>query len=167
MKTLKILPSSTACKNMNDAQWLWCYSNIVQDEEEDEELWKMRLKYMGLFINPKAVYEMAKFEDKHNKTNHFNSRSNYSDDYRDEDIYVNDSFEEELQKAMNGNQFIEMPTEDDTRGDDNMSSDEFINQVKNNIDRFESIQRKIDDEIYAKRHGQQDVDLDLIEVDDD
>ena len=62
MKTLKILPSSKEAQEMNDAQWLWCYANIVKDEEEQEELWKERIKFNGLFINPDAVAEINKIE---------------------------------------------------------------------------------------------------------
>ena len=48
MKEFKLLPSSPDVKNMNDQQWIYCYMNIVKDLEEDEELFKMRAKYMLL-----------------------------------------------------------------------------------------------------------------------
>ncbi len=64
MKEFKLLPSSPDVKNMNDQQWIYCYMNIVKDLEEDEELFKMRAKYMGLFVNPEAVRKISQEEQK-------------------------------------------------------------------------------------------------------
>lgn len=126
MKTFGKLPSSPDIRAMNDAQWFFCYCNIMKDEQEEDELWRSRAKYHGLFINPEAVKNLAKFEDerKGNKSYSVESKKN-------EAVYVNDDFEKELQAAMKDD-FIELPDSTDVRGNPNMSSDEFLNMcIKN------------------------------------
>ena len=40
MKCFQLLPSSKEVRRMNDVQWLWCYFNILKDEDDDEKRWK-------------------------------------------------------------------------------------------------------------------------------
>lgn len=145
MKTFKMLPSSTDIRAMNDVQWVFCYMNILKDEEEAEELWKSRAKYHGLFINPDAVKSMTKFEEE--RKNGLSSSDNHN---KNDNVYVNNDFERELQKAM-GEDFIEIPDETVVRGNPNMSSDDFINMCLENSEETNS--------------GYDNDDLDIIEVD--
>lgn len=123
MKAFNLLPSSPSIREMNKAQLLFCYQNIVKDEEEQEELWKERMKFLAMFINPEMV---LKFENGINNTVNSNSITHKDQ----QNVYVNDSFEEELKKAMSNNEFFEMPNEDDTRGDANMSSEDFLDMCE-------------------------------------
>lgn len=149
MKTFGKLPSSPDIRAMNDVQWVFCYMNILKDEQEEEELWKSRAKYHGLFINPEAVKSMAKFEEQKKNGNSTITKNATKDDA----VYVNDEFEKELQNAMNDD-FIEIPDSTDVRGNPHMSSDDFINQCLQDSNESENIQNDTDE------------DLDIIEIDE-
>ena len=156
MRAMGKLPSSPDIRDMNDAQWAWCFYNIAKDKEEEEGFWKERLRYMGMFINPNLVYAMKKAEEEGNYV--YNDEEQESDD----PIYVSSDFENELKNAMNldSEEFMEIPTSNNVYGDPNMSSDEFINSL-NEIDRFNDIQNKID-----QVRNDINNDLDIIEVDE-
>ena len=64
MKTFGLLPSSPMVKQMNDVQWMYCYLNIAKDMEEEDNLFRMRAKYQGIFINPEAVKKVSEEEEK-------------------------------------------------------------------------------------------------------
>lgn len=143
MRTFGLLPSSPDIRDMNDAQWLFCYLNIVKDEEEEEIMWKTRAKYHGMFINPEAVIKTEEFE----KTGKIYYPENISKS--PENQYVNDDFEQELKNALQNENFIELPQETDIRGNANMSSDEFLNMCLEN---------------YYETQNEIEKDLDIIEI---
>ena len=143
MKAFGKLPSSPDIRAMNDAQWLFCYFNIMKDEQEEEELWRSRAKYHGLFINPDAVKSLSKFEEERKNGN----KSYFAKSNNDDAVYVNDDFEKELAAAMKGD-FVELPDSTNVRGNPNMSSDEFLNMC-----------------IQNEQQLRQDDDLDIIEID--
>ena len=118
MKTFGLLPSSPDIRDMNKAQLLFCYMNIVKDEEEQEEMWKSRLKYLGMLTNPHWTLKMEEFETGKN----YSPSSNNTNQQ-----YVNSDFDKELQNALQDSNFFELPDENNTRGNANMSSDDFIN----------------------------------------
>lgn len=158
MRALGKLPNDPLFKDLNDIQLHWCYLNIIKDREEEEELWKNRLNYMGLYINPDLVKELANVDS---------SRSyNGENGYTEQPIYHNDDFAQELQNAIsNGGsedastkeQFMEIPN--GHYGDSSMSSNEFIDFVNNNIDAMGDLQQKIDSE-----NGNLNPDIDIIEI---
>lgn len=134
MKTFGKLPSSPDIRAMNDAQWFFCYCNIIKDEQEQDELWRSRAKYHGLFINPEAVKSLSKYEEER-KT----GKKSYSMNSTNNDaVYVNDDFEKELQAAMKDD-FVELPDSTDVRGNPHMSSDEFLNACIENEQRLKEI----------------------------
>lgn len=80
---------------MNDAQWLWCYFNAMQDQEEEEKQWKSRLDYLGWYINPeqaKSVMEQDEAEESQS------SNKNYIK----EGVFNNDEFDKEAKAAQLG-----------------------------------------------------------------
>lgn len=91
-------PSDPRLRQMNDAQWLWCYMNAMQDKEEEEKMWKTRLDYVGWYIDPeraKSVMEEdeAAAEAENNNTNKTIIK---------EGVYNNDDFMLEAQAAKLG-----------------------------------------------------------------
>lgn len=161
MKTYNLLPSSPKLREMNDAQWVWCYLNILEDQNEEEDLWKARLKYMGLFVNPEAVKEMADFEQKENNPNYISIEKSFNEN--NDPVYNNSTFEDEMKKAMEGEDFMELPDQN-IKGNPNMSSEEFMLSVIDNIDQFSAIQQQLELEKQAKEQGL-DYDLDVFEID--
>lgn len=85
---------------MNDAQWLWSYFNIQEDEKEEEESWKNRLDYLTWFINP----EMAKsVHEQEAKSKRKDSRPIGSNTHRaDEAVFQSDEFALEAKAASMG-----------------------------------------------------------------
>jgi hypothetical protein len=166
MKAFNLLPSSPILREMNEAQWIWCYLNLLEDQGEKEELWKARLKYMGLFVNPDAVKELSKLEEKEsNYKSPIRSTNNQNIQYDDDSVYTSSSFEQEIAQAMGGENFMELPDPDDVRGNPNMSSDDFLLSVMDNIDEFDAIQGKIE---LQKQELDYDLDndLDIIQIDE-
>jgi hypothetical protein len=161
MKTYNLLPSSPKLRDMNDAQWVWCYLNILEDQKEEEDLWKARLKYMGLFVNPEAVTEMSKIEQRENDPNYIPAAKSFNGN--DDPVYSSSTFEDEMRKAMQGEDFMELP-DPDVKGNPNMSSEEFTLSVMGNIDQFSAIQQQIELDKQAKEQGL-DYDLDVFEID--
>jgi len=162
MRAFSILPSSPAIRDMNDAQWIYCYSNIMKDQDEEEKFWKARLKYMGLFISPKMVEELTKLEAKEDDQSYVSS--DRSNNQSNSGVYNNSEFEDELSKTLSGEQFMKLPDPDETIGDPNMSSDEFVGFFETNIDEFSDLQNKIDLENKIKQQELK-YDLDTIEID--
>lgn len=144
MKAFGKLPSSPDIQALNDAQWLYCYLNILEDEKNEEELQKIRIKYQALFYNAEAVKQMEEFERNGGKKVPEKSKANTTGD-----VYVNDDFEKEIAKAMNNSEMFEFPDENTVRGNPDMSSDEFISQCMDDFSRI------LDEE-----------DLDVIEIDE-
>lgn len=147
MKEFKLLPSSPDVKNMNDQQWIYCYMNIVKDLEEDEELFKMRAKYMGLFVNPEAVRKISQEEQKEKMRS--KSYENFSEENKETIInnggFVNDDFEREIREALGQDNFVAIPDDDDIRGDDTMSSDDFEKMCLQEFEKEEHMKNIEDD----------------------
>ena len=147
MKEFKLLPSSPDVKNMNDQQWIYCYMNIVKDLEEDEELFKMRAKYMGLFVNPEAVRKISQEEQKEKMRS--KSYENFSEENKETIInnggFVNDDFEREIREALGQDSFVAIPDDDDIRGDDTMSSDDFEKMCLQEFEKEEHMKNIEDD----------------------
>lgn len=171
MKAFGLPPTSPLIKKMNDYQWSYCFLNLAKDIEEEDEIFRMRAKYNGLFINPEAVKQISEAEKK----------GMDKDKIRRQQIIDNggydatDAFMAELNAAMNGEQFMELPNENDRRGNVDMSSDEFLAMcIKefNDSEENNDFNNKKTDNIFDNPPPgftllPDDDDLDIIIVDDD
>lgn len=92
MKAIGLPPSDPRVRQMNDAQWLWCYFNQLEDEKEEAEKWKDRFDYLTWFINP----EMAKSVHEEQARNSSDSK------YKQEGVHKNADFELEMKAALLG-----------------------------------------------------------------
>ena len=165
MKSFGLLPSSPMVKEMTEIQWAYCYLNIAKDLEEEDNLFRMRAKYQGLFVNPDAVKKISEEEEKQKR---HNACKNSGLTQRQEEIIdsggaINLSFEEELQKALQGEQLMEIPIEGSVRGDSAMSSDDFLAQCMMDFEEEEKEKENKNQNISSD----EEEDVDLIIVDDD
>lgn len=165
MRSLSKPPNDPLVQQMNDAQWLWCYLNVIEDKKEEEKAWRDRLKYIGMFINPEAVQKVDKMENSNNNMDNLDEEENIENDYsyeEDDPIYVNNDFEEELKRATSENdEFIELP--EGTYGDPSLSSNQFIELMKDNIDLFGDLQSNLDKNVQLEEEIQ-NKDLDIFEI---
>lgn len=166
MKSFGLLPSSPMVKEMTEIQWAYCYLNIAKDLEEEDNLFRMRAKYQGLFVNPDAVKKISEEEEKQKR---HNACKNSGLTQRQEEIIdsggaINLSFEEELQKALQGEQLMEIPIEGSVRGDSAMSSDDFLAQCMMD---FEEEEKEKENKNQNISSDEEEEDVDLIIVDDD
>ena len=167
MKSFGLLPSSPMVKEMTEIQWAYCYLNIAKDLEEEDNLFRMRAKYQGLFVNPDAVKKISEEEEKQKR---HNACKNSGLTQRQEEIIdsggaINLSFEEELQKALQGEQFMEIPIEGSVRGDSAMSSDDFLAQCMMDFEEEEKEKENKNQNISSDE--EEDVDLIIVDDDDD
>ena len=136
MRAMGVLPTNADVHNLNHAQWLWLYFNIMKDEEETEDLWKARLDYIGWWINPDLARSIAdKDKKKSSKRQTVQRVSSFEGEEVIEEIVTGDivessSFEDELQRALaqDGEEFTELPS-DDQVGDPDESQEDFIARV--------------------------------------
>jgi hypothetical protein len=149
MQSVSALPTEDRVKEMNDAQWLWYYFNILEDESQSEDKWKTRLDYLAYWIDPELAKSVLDGEDNNIKSNKKQSNSNINQpgvqkDTVEKSTIVNDSFEKELQQVLGNNnnddtntdtEFVELPDSDKV-GNPNESKDDFLSRVK----QFEEIQ---------------------------
>lgn len=91
MKAIGLPPSDPRVRQMNDAQWLWCYFNEMQDQKDEADAWKSRLDYLTYFIN----YEMA-------KSVHETEGARKDSKYQQEGLHKNTVFEKEMKAATLG-----------------------------------------------------------------
>jgi hypothetical protein len=141
MKAAGALPSDERVQQMNDQQWLWYYLNLLEDEKEEEEKHRERSDYMGWYVNPEAARRVME----HNLQSEKNKNKNVTKNNTiptlgedkiiiDGDEVVNDSFEEELKRALaesgQNSDLVELPSSE-SAGDATMSQDDFINKVLN------------------------------------
>jgi hypothetical protein len=137
MKATGALPTEERVQKMNDQQWLWSYLNIIQDEEEEEKNWKHRLDYVGWFINEDKYKSVASILKESNNNGQKQLNDNEEEKHYDENpVIVNDSFEEELRRALNDNgenpgAFTELP-DSNLIGNPNESKNDFISRVLSN-----------------------------------
>lgn len=94
MKAIGMPPSDPRIRQMNDAQWLWCYMNAKQDEEEEEKMWKTRLDYIGWYIDPERAKSVMEEDERAEEDN--NQR------VQKEGVYNNDEFNAEAKAAELG-----------------------------------------------------------------
>lgn len=162
MKSFGLLPSSPMVKEMTEIQWAYCYLNIAKDLEEEDNLFRMRAKYQGLFVNPDAVKKISEEEEKQKRHNACknNGLTQRQEEIIDSGGAINLSFEEELQKALQGEQFMEIPIEGSVRGDSAMSSDDFLAQCMMDFEEEEENNKN-------QNISNEEEDVDLIIVDDD
>ena len=118
MKSVGALPTEERVQKMSDIQWIWYYNNLVKDNEEEEALTKDKIDYLTFFINPELAKGVIKNENINNK--------NIS--IQKNDVYINDNFEAELKAALGDEQLTELPGAGGA-GNENMSSDEFLNMA--------------------------------------
>jgi hypothetical protein len=164
MSFFKLLPSSPSIRQLNDIQWSWCYLNIMKDEEEEEKKWKERLTYQGFLANPQFTAEYLKSDNSYASSS---SSSNNAQETVADDHFTNSDFEKELQAALHGEDIMEVPEPEGTRGNPVISSEDFISSLEQNIDKYETLQQQADLEVQAKLSGVNVEDLDLIQIDDD
>ena len=165
MKSFGLLPSSPMVKEMTEIQWAYCYLNIAKDLEEEDNLFRMRAKYQGLFVNPDAVKKISEEEEKQKRHNACknNGLTQRQEEIIDSGGAINLSFEEELQKALQGEQLMEIPIEGSVRGDSAMSSDDFLAQCMMDFEEEEKEKENKNQNISSD----EEEDVDLIIVDDD
>ena len=167
MKSFGLLPSSPMVKEMTEIQWAYCYLNIAKDLEEEDNLFRMRAKYQGLFVNPDAVKKISEEEEKQKRHNvcKNNGLTQRQEEIIDSGGSINLSFEEELQKALQGEQFMEIPIEGSVRGDSAMSSDDFLAQCMMDFEEEEKEKENKNQNISSDE--EEDVDLIIVDDDDD
>ena len=123
MKAAGALPTEERVQKMSNIQWLWYYKNLVKDEEENESLIKSRIDYLAFFVNPqlhKSVNDIQNGKIYDDENNNFNISRPVKGD-----VYVNDSFEEELKAALGGEELTVLP-DSSSAGNANMSQDDFL-----------------------------------------
>lgn len=136
MRAAGALPTEERVQKMNDLQWLWYYRNIVLDEDEDNKGWQERLDYMGWWINPKMAEGVMNI--KNGKKANVNNKSSEQEQIENApvgqstinvegNVVVNDSFEEELRRAMaeTGEELTVLP-ESGSAGNAMESKDDFL-----------------------------------------
>ena len=153
MRATGALPTEQRCKDMNDAQWLWYYINLLLDIEEEKAKNKSYCDYLGNYINPK----MAKYvsdKEKHQKHHSILDEIGDDDDNEEEpnkiqhahtemiddnteivyhDTAVNDDFEKELQNALkaagsNTDELVTLP-DSTNAGNADESKEDFLSRV--------------------------------------
>lgn len=97
MKALGMPPSDPRARQMNDAQWLFCYFNQMEDEKEEADSWKARFDYLTWFIN----FDMAKRVSEQTSLNE-KASGNQGPRYVKQDLHNNTSFEREALAAAKG-----------------------------------------------------------------
>lgn len=139
MKATKALPTEDRVQRMNDQQWLWYYLNLLEDEGEEEKKNKMRMDYLGWYINPEQAkrvmeHEKGNFDNEQN-TNNLGPRVeidplNPNREIIYKDVRESNTFEDELNQALLGESgsFVTLP-DSQSAGNPYESKDDFINRV--------------------------------------
>lgn len=91
MKAIGMPPSDPRMREMNDAQWLWCYFNQMEDEKDEADSWKARFDYLTYFIN----FEMA-------QSVHDSVEQNKTSKYKQDGLHGNSEFDSEIRAASLG-----------------------------------------------------------------
>jgi DNA-directed RNA polymerase subunit F len=156
MKATGSLPSEQRCKDMNDAQWLWFYFNLLKDIEEDRDKTKSELDYLGAYINPEAAKYVSEQDKKRKLKEQQQEKSERAekvakdngediDKYRKDlpalpadqqyaDTAVNTEFEKELADALkasgaSADELTELP-DSKSAGNEYESKDDFLSRVQ-------------------------------------
>lgn len=172
MKATGALPTEERVRKMNNYQWLWYYLNLVQTKKDENEERDNIIDYVTFFING----EMAKKVQEQKKAVKSQGKYEETNVGYENEVY-NDSFEQEIQAALNGQNFIELPSSDYKSSTE--SKDDFIARAlqieqlaQENPDdiRFKKIdvptrgKRKLTEEEILKMN--KDNDLDIFVTDD-
>ena len=153
MKATGSLPSEQRCKDMNDAQWLWFYFNLLKDIEEDRDKTKSELDYLGAYINPEAAKYVSEQDRKRKAKEEQVERAEKAakdagddiDKYRKNlpalpadqqyaDTAVNSEFEKELADALkasgaSADELTELP-DSKNAGNEFESKEDFLSRVQ-------------------------------------
>lgn len=161
---------------MSDLQWLWCYFNILEDEQEEELKWKSRLDYLGWWINPQLAKSVIEIEKRNE--NKGNNKSSFGNEPTEDDpsvnsnqitvkgdVVKNDTFEDEFKKALAEagveEKFTELP-DSQSVGDAFESQEDFITRALANQELIEPI---INDNIKSLESTVQELGLDMNDID--
>lgn len=171
MKAAGALPTEDRVKKMNDHQWLWYYYNLIEDDDEKEKLDKLKLDFLTWYINPELV---KKVND--DKNNNAKSESREVNPNNPNEVIIhkaevtNDSFEDELNKALGKDSLTQLPDEL-SKGNANESKDDFISRVIQNQESISEENDKINElsklneiERIAKEAGIDPNDIDIFDI---
>lgn len=96
------LPTEQRCKDMNDVQWLWYYLNLAKDKEEERDIAKNHMDYLGSYINPKLAKAVAEQEArKRKREERRKAKEKYLKEHPNETISSREEFEKELEEMEN------------------------------------------------------------------
>lgn len=126
MKAVGALPTEERVQKMSNIQWLWYYQNLIKDEDENEHLMKSRIDYLAFFVNPELHKSVTNITNG-DIYNEYNNKINTP--VKKGDVYVNDSFEEELRAAL-GDESLTVLPDSSSAGNANMSQDDFLRMAE-------------------------------------
>jgi len=182
MKAIGALPSEDRVQKMNDAQWLWCYLNELEDQGERLELEDAYLTGLHFAINPDYAKKVVEYKDKYKKgikKNKIDKKYHEEESQLGEDKIVvtkepiySTEFEKELAEAMKGVEFTELPG--DNFVGSNESEEEFLGRViamEQKVQKENEVANQQQNKIESKKQDiiQEliDNDLDWFEISDD
>ena len=100
------LPTEQRCKDMNDVQWLWYYLNLAKDKEEERDIAKNYMDYLGSYINPKLAKAVSEQEARKRKQEERRkARQEYLKNHPGENISLRQEAENELEEMENYDEF--------------------------------------------------------------
>ena len=154
MRAFGVLPTEERCHKMNDGQWLWMYYNLEEDMIEKQDRIQDNLDYIGVYVNPKMAKEMFKHNTANKRKRDEQRKRRYKqfaqqnsntkkkpqkatevlDNYyqhtdNSEATKVNDSFEQELAKAIGKETQVTEISDDNEAGNPYESEEEFQERV--------------------------------------
>lgn len=138
MKATGALPTEERVKKMNSYQWLWYYLNIMEEKKKNNEERDNIIEYLTYFMN----HELA-------RTVHEKRESEKNKKYKEQNIQYsnevyNDSFDEEIAKALQGQKVVELPSSNYKSSTE--SKDDFIERAI----KIEQFVKQYPDNIYTK-----------------
>jgi hypothetical protein len=144
MRTMGVLPIDPQLQKMNFHQWMWCYYNVVEDEKEEQEVFKAHLDRLAFIVNPEIAKSVFEHEKKLRKKRESGKNKKREVEFEKEDPFKNDDFDVETRAALLGYD----PSM-------NISPQEFLNQYKEKQKLDEILNGDIDDLI------EENVDLEI------
>jgi hypothetical protein len=139
-----VLPIDPQLQKMNFHQWMWCYYNVVEDEKEEQEVFKAHLDRLAFIVNPEIAKSVFEHEKKLRKKRESGKNKKREVEFEKEDPFKNDDFDVETRAALLGYD----PSM-------NISPQEFLNQYKEKQKLDEILNGDIDDLI------EENVDLEI------
>jgi len=108
MKYFNALPTEQRVKELNNAQYIWLYLNILEDKKQQIQERNDVLDYLKYFMN----FDLAKAVDEQKKKNE-KSTSKYEErNVSNANEIYNDSFDAEIAKYLDNEKFVELPSSD-------------------------------------------------------